>query len=299
MATRTPRDIAASVEVAATDRNSINADPPVVVTINPELVLLAAYASDSNTITVYLNNEPKALSPLADNDVLNRLNWTLSVVSGLGVEVPVITKVENVRFDDAIVLREGVTGEWAVDLRVDKRLLLSGEYRVVVANVGTASGGALSTGTGDDRADFPGVAVARPRRPRRPNRARTGIDLFYDTFAARYSLTPRRDIAAHDGVDYLRKRLIRRVVSSPGGFAHLPTYGVGLEPKKLFRTTEAAELRTAVLNQVLQEPEVAQASVDVQLLPDTVLLFVKARTKAGSSFGLSLEADSEGTVTVL
>ena len=85
------------------------------------------------------------------------------------------------------------------------------------------------------------------------------------------------DYVDHSGVPFLRKMIIRRLMTMPGGFFHLPQYGVGIRLKEPLPISDLVKLRTEVQQQVLKEPEFDSAQVAVSLATNGVLtITVKA-----------------------
>ena len=73
------------------------------------------------------------------------------------------------------------------------------------------------------------------------------------------------------------RRLPRRLMTTPGGFFHLPNYGLGIRLKESLITTDLVKLRTEVQRQILLEPEFDSAQVAIALASNGVLtLTVKA-----------------------
>ncbi len=71
------------------------------------------------------------------------------------------------------------------------------------------------------------------------------------------------DYAFDEGLASLRKRIIRRLCSRKGAFAHLPNYGAGIpdEAKRLGIAAVLSRLAANAQAQVASEPDVAQARV--------------------------------------
>lgn len=101
------------------------------------------------------------------------------------------------------------------------------------------------------------------------------------------------DYAFDEGIETLRKRVIRRLITAKGGFAHLPNYGVGI-PTLGKRLAVAANLATVAADaeaQIASEPDVADVGVRAIIDPTTpsvVRFQVRVRTKEGkaSSFDI-------------
>ncbi len=231
----------------------------------------------SNTLRVFLSSEPRHFSPLSLDDSLLRNNWVVSVLSGPGL-APVIERVENAQAQPTEI--PGIPFAWSVDLRTDTRVLTNTIYLTVGNPALVSAAGAALAAPPDDRDDHPGIAEARPRRPARPPQvADRRLDIAYDFFDGIFRLDSKSDLALHGGVEALKKRIIRRLISVLGGFFHLPTYGAGLRVKDLFSATKLAEIRSDVLDQVRREDEVQTASALVTS-PSAGVLIVDLTIKA-------------------
>lgn len=261
---------------------------------------------NSNTLRAYVSDEVRHFSPLAVDDALRRTNWSISVVSGPG-SAPVIERVENpqprpdtVGLIDDLGINGAIPLAWSVDLRVDRRLLAPRTtYRTQASSALRTVGGVAMTGSPYDRDDHPGrIPRQRPAQERPPATAR-GVDLRYDMFSGRYVLDSKLDVDSHAGLEALKKRIVRRLITRPGGFFHLPTYGAGLKVKGPMNSQELGRLQRRVRLQVLAEEEVVGADVSVAKIAEGVLLVtIKARTVLGLDLGLGLEASDGGLVVV-
>ncbi len=95
------------------------------------------------------------------------------------------------------------------------------------------------------------------------------------------------DYAVETGLVGYKKRILRRIIATPGAFLHLGNqYGAGvrLYGKKLGSATKRAQLTAAVETQVGLEPETAKVSVTTSWSADNpglIYLVVLARTKTG------------------
>lgn len=105
-----------------------------------------------------------------------------------------------------------------------------------------------------------------------------------------YQVTDRGDFALDNRLQSLRKRIMRRISTSVGGFALLPGYGFAIAEKGIVRPSELVRLAADAKAQTEREPEVVRATVSVQQLrtaPEIVVVFVKART----TLGIDVEAN--------
>ncbi len=98
------------------------------------------------------------------------------------------------------------------------------------------------------------------------------------------------DYARDEGVTSYRKRVIRRLTTRKGAFAHLPGYGV-LYPMALKQLGKAG-LREALAadaeDQVRAEPETVDVKVSIRQEGSLTRFIVRVKTKAGASLDLDV-----------
>lgn len=254
---------------------------------------------NSNTLRVFLTREPKHISAMAADDALNRLNWQISLTSGPGGP-PVVEGVENPQAQPAVIA--GNPDAWSIDLRTDRRVLLASVYLVVASGaIAAADRSVLMSPAPDDRGSANGDMRARSR-PRESSVAVTpGIDILYETFAGIWGMNSAGDLAIHGALSALKKRIIRRLLSSPGGFYHLPTYGVGLRVKELRRTTNLRDIERNIREQILQESEVRAVQVVVttpSVGSGVLVVQIDVQTVEGLPLGINLEIPEYGQVVI-
>lgn len=123
----------------------------------------------------------------------------------------------------------------------------------------------------------------------------TGATLAQSQLLGSFPIGPDGDYATDRGLTGYKKRIIRRLISSKGGFASLPsTYGLGAmqRVKKVLRPTDATTLAADAQVQVQQDPETKSCSVTVDTqktdptLPVGVVVFhIQAIHVSGQSTG--------------
>lgn len=107
-----------------------------------------------------------------------------------------------------------------------------------------------------------------------------------------YLVDDSGDYAMDEGVASLRKRILRRLVTRKGGFAHLPSYGVGVlgYGKTLARAASLSTLLAEAEVQIAREPDVARVRVVPRSdRPGLVVLNVLVQPVAGPAFALDVE----------
>lgn len=261
----------------------------------------------SNVLRAYVSQEPRHFSALGVDDALRRTNWSISIASGPGSS-PVVEKVENplarpgtVGLIDDTGINGAIPAAWSVDLRVDRRLLAPRTRYLTVAGSALRSvGGTAMTGSPYDRDLHPGrIERLRPAFER-PASMGLGIDFRYDPFTGAFLLDSKLDVAVHSGLEALKKRILRRLMTTPGGFFHLPTYGAGLIVKGPMNSQELSRVQRRVRQQVQAEAEILAVDVNVARLAEGVLLVtIKARTVLGLELDFGLEVPAEGSVVVV
>lgn len=141
--------------------------------------------------------------------------------------------------------------------------------------------------------------MASPPIPEQPVSTRGGVDVRYDFFQGRWILDSRRSFATETTFAYVKKRVIRRVITGPGNFSHLPTYGMNLREKELYTSTRLAEIKMNALEQILEEEDVVSADVRATApAPGTLVLQIQLVTIYGAgSFAVSVGDDGAATIS--
>jgi hypothetical protein len=100
------------------------------------------------------------------------------------------------------------------------------------------------------------------------------------------------DYSFDQGLVSYKKRVLRRGITTPNGFAHLPGYGVGIPGygKKLASPATREKIAANYQAQILKEPETASVVVTARTGTDPHLVFfvVKAKMKGGQSTSFAL-----------
>ena len=234
-----------------------------------------ARAVESQVVRVVFDEPPLTRSASGTNDALNPLNYSVSIIDGAGTK-PQVVGVSPVPIPAPAVAVYAFP-ETGIDVHVDRPLVVGILYKITVVNVLAKAGGALSS---EDNADFVGNFVLDKVNP--PSRALQFSDFKFDLFSATggaYVFSDTGDIAIDDGLENVRKRILRRIATPKGAFRHLPDYGTTLRLKRPLATRELVPLKADVLQQVKQEPEVIDAQVLVTLDPAHGLLLLQVRAK--------------------
>lgn len=114
-----------------------------------------------------------------------------------------------------------------------------------------------------------------------------------------FRIDAQGDYAFDEGVETLRKRVVRRLVTVKGGFAHLPTYGVGITTlgKRLAVAATLATVAADAEAQIRDEPDVAEVAVRPVIdpaVPSIVRFQIRIRTKEGKPTAFDVPVIARG-----
>jgi len=103
------------------------------------------------------------------------------------------------------------------------------------------------------------------------------------------------DYETEGGTELLRKLIIRRLVTAPGEFFHLPDYGLGIKVKEAPPGGSMTRLKQEIIRQVQLEPEVAEVGAQVTMSSDGLLsVQLLVRTVRGESVEVSVKQGQNG-----
>lgn len=117
---------------------------------------------------------------------------------------------------------------------------------------------------------------------------------YIDQFGGSLRVTAAGDYERESGVSLVRKLILRRLMTRPGEFYHLPKYGLGIRVKEPLPNQSMVVMKNAIQKQVMLEPEVADASVSLTQYADKNILLIQVQArlrKTGETFSLDLPID--------
>ena len=117
-------------------------------------------------------------------------------------------------------------------------------------------------------------------------------------FAGTLQLNAAGDYKLESGKQLVRKLILRRLISTPGDFFHMPGYGLGIQLKEPIPPSQLGALKTQIEQQARQEPEVEAARASVTLASNGVLT-VKVRVTlrpTHESVDIGFKASDQGLV---
>ncbi len=255
------------------------------------LTVVRAGAIASHVLRVVFNVEPLHRSPAGRNDALNPANYLLSVPGNNAVS-PIAMGVDRDPIIGPTYLVGNGTGpgaadERGLDVHVDRALVVGVIYNVRANNIVAAVGGTLGT---PDNANFGGVTkVAETKLPQRNQDL---VDIANPPGAGHWFIDDSGDLALESPEQGTRKRILRRLSTKKNAFKTLPGYGLAVSLKELASVAKLTELRIDAIRQISQEPDVAQATVNIsQTANGVTTIAVRARTRRGTF------VDINGTVS--
>lgn len=92
-------------------------------------------------------------------------------------------------------------------------------------------------------------------------------------------VTSEGDYKSVSGAPLVRKLIMRRLVSKPGDFFHLPAYGAGLNEKIPLAATDLRRLTKLIEDQVLLEPDVSAVKVSLSMIAASQTLVVQMQVR--------------------
>lgn len=213
-----------------------------------------------NIVRVTFNQQP--LLSAGVGGALNPNTWEL--VRTTTNEILPVVAVKQVAPEkvDLLLLTRGVT-DFNVTYQLDAPTLL--DTLGSPATVTTASFLGLGANVPDRaRVDRRETDIANPPFPQ------SGIPNTIQTL-------PGGDYAKETGRPLFTKLILRRMATRRGEFAHLPTYGLGLQPKELIRPFELPRIRREIQTELEREANVRTATANLTWRPDQGILSIQTR----------------------
>jgi hypothetical protein len=106
------------------------------------------------------------------------------------------------------------------------------------------------------------------------------------------------DYRLESGPQLVKKLILRRLMSTPRDFFHLPDYGIGIRLKEPIPSSDLGRLKTSIEQQVLREPEVEAVNASIILAVNGVLtVTVRAKLRnTGENIEVGYIAGQQGVV---
>jgi hypothetical protein len=267
-------------------------------TLDAALLVLEAVASRENAVQIVFNH-PVYLSGLGDlPDGADPSHYSVTPVPGFvgadGTEARAVTVLAAAAVSP---VPAGVFPGAIVELTLDRPMTpFPSMYQVACAGLFTADLASPldpATSTGRFSGCFkelvpPQVDAGHPMRDlANPQTQGALIAAAPQALLGSFAADGSGDYASDQGLTGYEKRILRRLVTIPGGFLHLGrNYGVGVAAagKKLATASARAKLAADAEKQIAQEPETAVVRVTPVVdnsTPGKFLLRIFARPKVG------------------
>jgi hypothetical protein len=227
-------------------------------------------AANNRAIDVTFTLAPRVVTPIGASDALNLANWSVvDVMTGVASTVLAIASV----------------GPLTVRLTLMAPMNRAHDYVV------TASPALVSA---------VGYAITTPRTgtivgmaQRRAQQSRTLVDVRNPQTDAPNGgalvITSAGDYATEDGLAMLKKLVYRRLTTAVGAFYHLPGYGFGIDLSIPYPSSKLYTLKSAIEQEVRQEPEINRADATLTISPDGVLTVSIAATLVRNNQAVALQ----------
>lgn len=251
---------------------------------SPFLTLVSARPSTVRSVLVELSLAPTARSPLGVGDATNPRTWLLTR-GDTGEVIPVYAARMVTATEVELLLMEPV-GDFHVTHTVSTDTLLA------------ANGDPINY---PRSAAFPGLGFAPASKATPVVLDVRENQIAGEEFANSLVVNTAGDYELEGGIPLLRKKILRRLTSTPGDWAHMPTYGAGLQVKQPLATRQLPSIGAAFERQVELEPEVDAAKVSLEYIPTAdggiLRVTIVVRTRKGEEFGMTFpDTEPQGVV---
>lgn len=240
----------------------------------------------TNELLAVFTSPPKCRDPLGFRDARNPMYWAIEPVDPVNIGINGEVVVEHGK------RRPTPPAPWIgecfrdpddpkqVHVRTVPRLEPGVEYDVTI---GPVRGRACET--------YSGISTFRVRGLGRPPRASSRIAAvarFRDFANPLFEVDRNGQVVASSGVwqfdetgeivldsaeESLKKRVLRRLTTTLGGFAHLPRYGLPPMRGAVGRPGELQALAIRLQEQIREEPDVLDAGVSASIEPIGIVRF--------------------------
>lgn len=232
--------------------------------------ILKALAVSTRDVQVSLSGEPLRSSAFGSGDALNPATWSVQRLDTAVLLTPVNVVAISPLVYQITTLEE--FGPVEVTHRISSSTLLD------------SAGNLLKP---PRQADFAGVlnedavkssSAAARQRGGASDLANYPATVQLEGLGGTLRVSGGGDYVLVSGAELVRKLIMRRLVTRPGDFFHLPAYGIGVSNKEPVTGPALGRLRDEVVRQVKLEPEVQEASASL-LLDSNGILTAQVRAK--------------------
>ena len=254
--------------------------------------LVRALLVSTREVEIEVSNLVQDNSPFLAGDALNPATWT-------------VQRLDTAAFLHPVAVTQTGTYKYLV-MCLEEFGTVAVTHRISSSTLKDLAGADLLT---PRSADFLGVqdaakattaAVLAGKKvssrdianPQTPNEAE-------GFFSGTLQLDGAGDYRLESGAALVKKLILRRLMSKPGDFFHLPNYGEGLRVKEPIPSSDLGRLKTAIEKQCMEEREVSEASASLTFDPSKGVLYIRIRAAlltTGESVEIGFNAGNNGLV---
>ena len=229
--------------------------------------ILSAVAISTRMVKVALSREPLHSSNFVQGDALNPSTWSVQNLATLAfLHVVGVTPYSSTSYG-LLTLEE--FGDVTVLHAASSATLRSPDGQVLHAPRAADFYGLLD--------ENEATQAARLAKQRVTSRDIQNTQSAFAQMNGTLLVDKAGDYESVSGAALVKKLILRRLMSRPGDFFHLPKYGIGLRDKEPVTGGNLGKLKTEIERQVLLEPEVGVAAVSLALATNgTLTVQVKA-----------------------
>lgn len=245
------------------------------------------FAAGDRLVRVILSGEPQHQTSTADGDALNPLTWSVTVPSeGRTLTVIGVVEIDQTTYD-LITLEQFASHLTQMQVESPDLRDVSGTPISPTLSATFAGVKLEATSTLEKRTTRQGFALRDLANPPTPNSPVGGT----------LQITSAGDYKSVEGAALVKKLIVRRLVSKPRDFFHLPNYGIGLREKEPLPANDLVKLKKAIEQQVQLEPEVDEVKAAVSFDYANNVLLIQLRVllkKTGQQIQFALPIPANG-----
>lgn len=235
--------------------------------------LSSAVAVSTNEVKVTLSAEPQHRLPTNVGDAFNPTTWLIQRLDTLEYLHP-LSVIEYDPKTYGIIVLEAL-GPVSVSHQLSTSTLKSilGEivsYPQAVTFPGIAADNVSNNAARVASKKATVTDVSNPPVPKASP----------DTIGGTLVIGTDGDYQTVSGAELVRKLIVRRLITRPGDFYHLPDYGLGLRDKEPVPNGDLVKLKAEIERQVRQEPEVEDVVATLALSNNQMMVVVRARIRS-------------------
>jgi hypothetical protein len=245
-----------------------------------------ARALTTHSVIVTLSSAPQDEDPFKSGDVLNPQTWTVQNLTSLDFSTVIAVRAHDAPLEYEVQTLEPLDNH-LVQHRVESLTLRSAAGVLVTAPHSADFAGLvkeIDPVAATDQRRFPTRDLANPPTPAESGEGGIGGTLRIDSDG---------DYATVSGVELVKKLVLRRLFTKPGGFFHLPNYGFGLAIKEPVRGGDVITLKSDLERAMKLEPDVDRALATVQTDRRGILTLLLRFTLAGTGQEIRVGVQSD------